>query len=29
MKVQEVLKAVRIVEQHHAMILAAWRRIHG
>ena len=29
MKGQDVVKAVRIVEKHHATIPATWRRIHG
>lgn len=29
MKSQDVLKAFRLVEEHHAQIEQAWRRIHG
>ncbi len=29
MKRTDVLRAFRLVEKHHALIEAAWRRIHG
>lgn len=29
MKSQDVVRAFRLVERHHTLIEAAWRRIHG
>lgn len=29
MRDRDVLRAYRLVERHHELILAAWRRLHG